>query len=96
MPDRARSVLAAAVEAARPVLDAKRHTVSINLPKWLVKINAAPLPRLTQVISNLLINPAKHTDPGGRIQLKAIRENGKVAVSIKDRQRREHIEGRST
>jgi len=40
--------------------------------------------RLAQVFSNLLINAAKYTDPGGRIQLRAVREPGSVVVSVSD------------
>jgi len=40
--------------------------------------------RLAQVFSNLLINAAKYTDPGGRIQLRARQEQATVLVSVGD------------
>ncbi len=40
--------------------------------------------RLAQVFSNLLINAAKYTDPGGQIQLRAAREGGQIVVAIRD------------
>jgi CheY-like chemotaxis protein len=40
--------------------------------------------RLAQVFSNLLINAAKYTDSGGRIQLRATREGDDVVVSVRD------------
>jgi CheY-like chemotaxis protein len=40
--------------------------------------------RLAQVFSNLLINAAKYTDPGGQIQLRAHQEPGTVVVSVID------------
>ena len=36
------------------------------------------------MFSNLLINAAKYTDPGGRIQLRAVQEPGSVVVSVSD------------
>jgi PAS domain S-box-containing protein len=77
------SVIGAAVEAARPVLEAKRHEFTTELPTQPVELDADPV-RLAQVFSNLLINAAKYTDPGGRIELRASREHGNVVVCIKD------------
>jgi CheY-like chemotaxis protein len=42
------------------------------------------LTRLAQVISNLLINSAKFTSPGGQIRLSATRESEDVLISVKD------------
>ena len=59
-----------AVETARPLLDAKRHQLAVNLPTENIRLEADPL-RLSQVIGNLLTNAAKYTDPEGRIELGA-------------------------
>lgn len=40
--------------------------------------------RLVQVFSNLLNNAAKYTEPGGRIDIKATREERVVHISIRD------------
>jgi PAS domain S-box-containing protein len=72
-----------AIETARPVLDAKRHTLSLDLPKAAMRLEADP-DRLAQAFSNLLINAAKYTDPGGHIQLKAAQEGQEVIVRIRD------------
>src|SRR2546429_1626162 len=66
------SIITAAVETARPVLDAKHHVLSLDLPRESVRLEADPV-RMAQVFANLLINAAKYTDPGGRIQLRAWR-----------------------
>jgi CheY-like chemotaxis protein len=76
-------ILADAIEAARPVLDARQHHISIELPKEPVRLEADPV-RLAQVFSNLLINAAKYTDPGGHIRLWALQESGQVVVSVRD------------
>jgi CheY-like chemotaxis protein/two-component sensor histidine kinase len=76
-------ILADAIEAARPVLDARQHQISIELPKERVRLEADPV-RLAQVFSNLLINAAKYTDPGGQIRLWAMQESAEVVVSVRD------------
>jgi PAS domain S-box-containing protein len=76
-------VLGAAIEAARPILDSKHHTLSLDLPKQSVRLQADPV-RLAQVFSNLLINAAKYTDAGGSIELRATREGSAVVVAVRD------------
>jgi two-component system CheB/CheR fusion protein len=76
-------IVGAAIETARPILDAKHHTLSLELPKQAVRLDADPV-RLAQVFSNLLINAAKYTDPGGQIQLQAAQRGNEVVVSIRD------------
>jgi PAS domain S-box-containing protein len=76
-------VIGTAIEAARPILDAKRHTLSLDLPKEAVRLQADPV-RLAQVFSNLLINAAKYTDPGGEIHLRAVQQQGRIVVSVRD------------
>jgi PAS domain S-box-containing protein len=76
-------VLGSAIETARPLLDAKHHTLSLDLPADAVRLQADPV-RLEQVFSNLLINAAKYTDPEGQIQLRATHERRQVVVSVRD------------
>jgi signal transduction histidine kinase len=65
-----KSVVNVAVETARPLLDAKKHKLTVSLPPENVKLEADPL-RLSQVIGNLLTNAAKYTDPEGNVALSA-------------------------
>jgi two-component system, chemotaxis family, CheB/CheR fusion protein len=76
-------LVGSAIETARPILDSKRHTLALDLPKQAVRLEADPV-RLAQVFSNLLINAAKYTDPGGRIQLRATQQGSEVLVAISD------------
>ncbi len=76
-------VIETAVEAARPLIDGKRHALAIELPEPDVEIDADPL-RLAQVISNLLTNAAKYTDPGGRIALVACLAPPNLAITVRD------------
>jgi two-component system, chemotaxis family, CheB/CheR fusion protein len=77
------SVIGAAIETARPILDEKQHTLLLDLPSQPVQLEADVV-RLAQIFSNLLINAAKYTDPGGRIQLRAVQQDTEVIVSVSD------------
>jgi signal transduction histidine kinase len=65
-------IVQAAVEAARHIIDAKRHDFRAELSSEPVHFVADPL-RLAQVLSNLLTNAAKYTDPGGKLRLRVSR-----------------------
>lgn len=78
-----RSIIEAAVETVRPVLDTRGHAFSVYLPPEPVVFRADPL-RLTQVLSNLLANAAKYTDPEGHIELRATVTDGELRISVAD------------
>lgn len=73
----------AAVETARPSIEAGRHDLQVSLPSGPVFLKA-DLTRLSQVFSNLLTNSAKYTKAGGRISLVAERDSDEVVVAVKD------------
>ncbi|HEY2037009.1 MAG TPA: ATP-binding protein, partial [Steroidobacteraceae bacterium] len=77
------SVVAAAQEPARPLLEERRHTLVVNLPEEPIRLVSDPV-RLAQVLANLLINAAKYTDSGGRIELEATRDGGVLVVAVRD------------
>lgn len=77
------AIISAAVEAARPLIDAKRHALSVGLPASPVLLDADAV-RLAQIFSNLLNNAAKYTDTGGSIELRAEAGDGQVTVRIRD------------
>ncbi|MGH8668624.1 MAG: hybrid sensor histidine kinase/response regulator [Burkholderiales bacterium] len=63
------------VEAARPLIDASSHVLTVELPPGPVRIEADEL-RLTQALTNILNNAARYTDRGGRIDIKVSTSNG--------------------
>jgi len=78
-----RSVIGAAIETCRPKIDAKQHTLALDLPPQPIELDADPV-RLAQVFTNLLINAAKFTNPGGRIELHVRRDHRNLVVSVRD------------
>jgi PAS domain S-box-containing protein len=76
-------IVTCAVEAARPLIDERRHELTIALPPKPVRMVADP-GRLEQVLVNLLTNAARYTEPGGRIALEAGREGDQVVMRVRD------------
>jgi PAS domain S-box-containing protein len=77
------SVLDVAIETARPVIESRRHQLSVTLPPQAVYLEADQL-RVAQIVANLLTNAAKYTDPGGRIQLAAGYTAEEVVITVTD------------
>jgi CheY-like chemotaxis protein/two-component sensor histidine kinase len=78
-----RTVLQSAIEATRPVIDAHAHTITLDLPKQPIRVDA-DFTRLAQAFSNLLNNAAKYTDPGGQIRVMASAGNTVATVTVAD------------
>jgi CheY-like chemotaxis protein len=66
----------------RPVIDVRHHRLSVSLPPT-ARLVADPV-RLEQILSNLLSNAAKYTEPGGRIDLVARRHGADVRIAVRD------------
>lgn len=77
------TILQAALESSRPLIDASRHVLALDVPErplWL----EADLTRLAQVVSNLLNNAAKYTPEGGHLKLTVREEGGEVVIAVGD------------
>jgi signal transduction histidine kinase/ActR/RegA family two-component response regulator len=77
------AVIARAVETARPLVDARKHELTLDLPEELLSVEGDPT-RLVQIVGNILHNSAKFMDPGGRILLSVSREDSYAVISVKD------------
>jgi two-component system CheB/CheR fusion protein len=77
------TILDAAVEAAQPAIDAKRHLLNFERPASPVMLEADPV-RVTQVVSNLLTNAAKYTPIGGTIVLGSRVDHQGLVIFVRD------------
>jgi signal transduction histidine kinase len=76
-------VVTAAVEAAWPIIEMRQHELTLDAPPRSILVDGDPV-RLTQVLTNLLINAAKYTPPGGHISLTAVQEGGVATIRVRD------------
>jgi signal transduction histidine kinase len=76
-------VIDAALEVSRPVIEGRRHVLSVSLPDPSVDLEGDPL-RLSQLLSNLLTNAAKYTDPGGRIEVSVASDPPFATIAVTD------------
>jgi signal transduction histidine kinase/ActR/RegA family two-component response regulator len=77
------AVIQRAVEASRPLIDARKHRLTVALAAEPLRV-AGDLTRLVQAVSNLLNNAAKYTDEGGSIEVTTGREGAEAVVRVRD------------
>jgi PAS domain S-box-containing protein len=78
------TVIAGAVETSRPLIDARLHRLTLQLPEKPVWVQG-DLVRLTQVVANLLNNAAKYQDVGGYIGITVERDENDAVIRVKDK-----------
>jgi two-component system CheB/CheR fusion protein len=72
-----------AIEASRHLFDDRDQELSLRLPENSVPVFGDPV-RLEQVVSNLLSNAAKYTDPGGEIAVSVTRVEDEATITVRD------------
>ena len=75
--------IAIATETSRPLIDAQRQELKLDLPIRAVTVNGDAV-RLSQVIANLLNNASKYSGVGATIQLTASQTQGEVVIEVRD------------
>ncbi len=79
----AAEIVARVAESNEVLFTSRGHKLRLSLPPKDVVLEADPY-RLEQILSNLLVNSAKYTDPGGDIWFSAEREGNDVVFRVKD------------
>jgi PAS domain S-box-containing protein len=76
-------VIATALDAARPQLDAAEHTLALELPTMPILLHADRV-RMVQMLVNLLNNSAKYTPRQGRIKVCAEVSGAELNIRVQD------------
>jgi signal transduction histidine kinase len=71
------------VQTVQPKIEEKQQTLTVDLPEDLPPVNVDPN-RLAQVLTNLVSNASKYTDPEGKIDLRARLEGDFIRVEVSD------------
>lgn len=77
------TIVQQAQESARPVIEARKHQLTVRLPSYPVTLECDAV-RLAQVLQNLLDNAAKYTREGGTIELRAMVIGRELVISVHD------------
>ncbi|MBI2876000.1 MAG: hybrid sensor histidine kinase/response regulator [Candidatus Tectomicrobia bacterium] len=76
-------ILSDAVEASHPDIDGRGHCLLVSWPEETLWVRADRT-RMVQVVTNLLKNAAKYTEPGGTIWLTLTREGSQAMIAVRD------------
>jgi PAS domain S-box-containing protein len=77
------SAVGQAIETRRYLLEARRHELTVKLPKGPVPVEG-DFTRLAQVVVNLLDNAAKYTDVGGKVALEVELASDEAVLRVRD------------
>jgi signal transduction histidine kinase len=79
----ASQIVSGAVEQVRPLVDARRHRLTIQTPYDTAFVHGDQK-RLVQIVANMLNNAAKYTPEGGEITLALLVDDDSVSFSVSD------------
>jgi two-component system CheB/CheR fusion protein len=77
------AVVSQALETVRPFVESGAHRLEVSLPEEPVTLRADPV-RLAQVLSNLIHNACKFSDPGRPVAVSARKSAGWIEISVRD------------
>jgi signal transduction histidine kinase len=77
------SVLISALEIATPLIEERKHWLSVDAPTkgMLIEVDST---RFAQVLANVLLNAAKFTERGGRISIECRKQSDWISIAIRD------------
>jgi len=76
-------VVARVAEANSALFTSRNQTLHLSMPDERIYLDADPF-RLEQILSNLLVNASKYTDPGGEIWFGVSRDGDDALFRVKD------------
>jgi PAS domain S-box-containing protein len=77
------AVVSRASETAQPAMDAHGHTLDVGLPAYPVEVEG-DLVRLSQVLSNLLMNAAKYSGNANRVSVTVRSDADAALICVRD------------
>jgi signal transduction histidine kinase/ActR/RegA family two-component response regulator len=75
-------IVGTAIETASPLLEERHHHLTVDVPRGLL-VRGDPT-RLAQVMSNVVSNAAKYTEPRGHLRIGGQRTGDAIELTVKD------------
>ncbi len=82
-PTELNAAVRAALETCAPLIDARGHALEATLTDVSLMVEGDAM-RLAQIVTNLLTNAAKYTEPHGTLRVALVRENNEAVLRVAD------------